>query len=139
MRPGHIVAVAVLIGVAAAIGTYAATRTTELGAESRAASHKTVDRLVTAQTRRLDAFETSLRKMLARKPPKLPPLPKAQVQPQASVQVVYSLAPAPVVRISRPAPVVTVRHTAVAAPVARHGEQDHVGGNHASSGGEHGD
>lgn len=137
MRRGHIVAAAVLVGIATAIGTYAVTRTTALGTNAKASSHKAVDLTVAVQTRRLDAFEASLRKTLARKPPKLPRLPKPQAKPQAPARVIYSAAPAPVSRVYRPAPVTTVtRRAASAAPAAYHGEHDSEG-NHASSGGDH--
>jgi hypothetical protein len=128
MRRGHVVAAALLIGVGAAFGTYAATRTSELGAGSRAASKKAVDATVAAQTRRLDALETSLRKALAGRPPTLPKIPKLLPAPRTSTRVIYSAAPTGTV-----APVSGARSTV---PPASHGEQKH---RLSSSGGEYDD
>ncbi|MGD0274263.1 MAG: hypothetical protein ABSB96_11105 [Gaiellaceae bacterium] len=124
MSKRHVVAAAVLIGIGAALGTYAVTRTSELGASSRVSSKKAADATVTVRTRKLDALETSLRKALASKPPALPKVPKLRPAPQPTTRVVYSAAPAPtsrvVVRSAEP-----VRSTRAAASSASHGEQDH--------------
>jgi len=136
MNKRHVVAVALLIGIGAALGMYAVTRTSELGVSSRTSSKKATDATVTVQTHRLDALEASLRKALARKPPALPRIPKLRPAPQPS-RVVYSAAPAPITRVvvRSSAP---VRSARAAAPPASHGEQDHES-DHSSSGGEHGD
>ena len=131
MRKRHVVAVALLIGIGAALGTFAVTRTSELGVSSRASSKKVADATVTVQTRRLNALEASLRKALALRPPALPRIPKLRPAPQSS-PVVYSAAPAPTTRVA----------SRSAAPVpnspASHGEQDHES-RHSGSGGEHDD
>ena len=124
MRRTHVVAVAVLIGIAAALGTYAATRTSDLGVQARKGSDKAAAAQIAAKTKRLDALEASLHKALARKPPALPPLPKAQPQSQAPQRLVYT------------APQPTVIRSASPAPAARSGEQESA---HAASGGEHDD
>ena len=99
-----IAAVAGTFALAAVLGTIAATHTVSLGATNRHASGAALR----VQQRKLDRFEASLRRQLAKKPPKLPAVPKAspvatpaapaQQQPQ---QVIYR----------RPPPVVVVKHT----------------------------
>jgi hypothetical protein len=123
MSKRHVVAAALLIGIGAALGTYAVTRTSDLGVSARASSKKANDATVTVQTRRLNALEASLRKALAQKPPALPRIPKLQPAPQSS-RVVYSAAPAPASRsaVRSAAPATSTRTTA--AP-ARGDEQDH--------------
>jgi hypothetical protein len=125
MSKSHVVALAVLIAAATAIGTYAATRTTELGVQARAASSNGVDRVVTVRTRRLDSLEAQLRKTLAKKPPALPALPKAQTQPRQATRFVSS-----------PPAAVTVTRVASAAPATSHGEHEH---GQEDSGGERDD
>jgi|SRR5450759_2283713 hypothetical protein len=139
MRKSHVVVVAVLIAIGTALGTYAVTRTTELGARAQTASSKTADAAVASRARRLKALEASLQKALARKPPALPPLPKLKAQPKQSARVTYSAAPAPTARVVRTAPVVRVTRAASPTPPARRGEQDHEHAPQASSGGEHDD
>jgi hypothetical protein len=130
MKRSHLAVVALLIGVGVALGTFAVTRTSQLGASSRASSKKTVDVTVSAQSRRLNALEASLRKALATKPPALPPIPKLEPAPQATTRVTYSAAPAPATRI-----VVRSAAASFAAPSASHGEQNR----HSGSGGEQDD
>jgi hypothetical protein len=136
MRKRHVVAVAVLIGISAALATYAVTRTSELGVSSRASSKKAADATVTVQTRKLDTLEASLRKALALKPPALPRVPKLRPAPQPP-RVVYSAAPAPTTRVvvRSAAP---VRSTPVAATRVIHAEQDQ-GHQQSGSGGESND
>ena len=140
MRKTHVVAVAALIGIGAALGAYAVTRTSELGVSARVSSKKTADATVIVQTRRLQALEVALKKALARKPPALPKVPKLRPAPQTS-QVVYAAAPAPTARvIVRSA--TPVRSTSTAAAPASRGEQDHESSHssdHSDSGGDHGD
>jgi hypothetical protein len=93
MRKSHVIVVAVLVAAGAAIGALALARTTELGVKARGDSKKSADAVVAARTKQLDALERSLQKALAKKPPKLPPLPKAQAQTQPAPPV--SAAPAP--------------------------------------------
>jgi hypothetical protein len=92
---------AVLIAVGSMLGTYALTRTTELGVQAREASNKDVDAVVATRTRQLNALEISLRKALAKKPPPLPALPKkVKALPVQSSPRIYTPAP-----MSTPAPV----------------------------------
>ena len=137
MRKSHVLVLAVLIAVGSALGTFALTRTTELGVKAREASTKDVDAVVTARTRQLNALEISLHKALAKKPPKLPALPKIKkAQPAPPAARVYapvaSVAPprATVTRVAAPAPAASRTSRAPAH------ESDHE---QASSGGEHDD
>jgi len=109
MRKSHVLVLAVLIAVGATLGTYALTRTTELGVKAREASTKDVDATIAARTHQLNTLEISLRKALAKKPPKLPALPpkvKAPLPQQAAPAPVYTRAP---VTAAAPAPVAVTR------------------------------
>jgi hypothetical protein len=64
MNRRHATVIALLLGVAALLGTFAVIRTASLGAASRAAT----DSLIAAQQRRLVAAERSLRQTLATGP-----------------------------------------------------------------------
>jgi hypothetical protein len=89
---------AALIGAAAVLGAVAVTRTVSLGARAP----RSADAAIRARAKQLNAFEASLRRERARKPPPLPALPKPVAMPTpAAPRVVYS----------RPAPIVVVRHT----------------------------
>ncbi len=122
MRKSHVFVLAVLIAVSSALGTYALTRTTELGVQAREASSKDVDAVVATRTRQLNALEISLRKALAKKPPPLPPLPKkVKAIPVQAAPRAYTPALAPITRVAAPAPVVRR-----AAPVKQAGQEpDH--------------
>lgn len=74
MKRTHATAIAVLLGVAGVAGTFAATRSADLGASS--AQPKLTERQIVQQSRKLDAFEASLRKSLAERPPALPAVPR---------------------------------------------------------------
>ena len=102
MNKLHITIVAGLLAAAAVLGTFAATHTVSLGAAHTRASNGNV--LVRAK--RLNRFEASLRKALAKKPPALPAVPTASVAqqpaaPSAQPRVIYQ----------RPPAIVVVRHT----------------------------
>jgi hypothetical protein len=101
MRRPHALVLSLAIGVAAVAGTLAATRTATLGARAS-------DAQVAARTARLDRFEASLRRAAADRPPALPPLRTATVQPSAAPRLVFV----------RPAPVPVVSH-------GEQGEDDH--------------
>lgn len=90
----NIAAISALLALAAVLGTVAATHTISLGA----AKQKSSSAAVASQTHRLDRFEASLRRALAKRPPALPAL--AKTAPRSQPRVVYR----------RPAPVVVVRH-----------------------------
>ncbi len=95
MRKIHIAVVALLLGLAATLGTLAATRTVGLGASS----HRAQDVLIQKRSRQLDAFEASLRRQLAQKAPALP-----AVQGAAS-------AAAPRIVYHRPPPIIVTTHS----------------------------
>lgn len=132
MKKTHVALLAVLVATAAAIGTYAVTRTTELGVQARATSGGDVNAVVAARTRRLDAFEAQLRKALAKKPPALPSLPKIepiQAQPRRVASPVIPV-------VSRPA-TITVRRAATSpAPTTKHREHEDEGSEDEDSEGE---
>ena len=139
MRKSHVVVLALLIAVGSMLGTYALTRTTELGVQAREASTKDVDAVVATRTRQLNALEASLRKVLVKKPPPLPALPKkVKAIPVQSSPRVYTPAPvstparATVTRVAAPRPS-AVRSSAAQAPAH---ESDHQ---QAPSGDEHDD
>ena len=144
MKKSHVFVLAMLIAVGSALGTFALTRTTELGAKAREASTKDVDAAVAARTRQLNALEVSLRKALAKKPPKLPTLPKLKKLPPVQVAPriytpapVRAAAPAPVTvtRVAAPKPKPATTHT-VARQAPAHESDDHA---QAPSGGSHDD
>jgi hypothetical protein len=64
MNKRHATVIAVLIGLAALLGTFATIRTAQLGAAARAANKARI----AAQERRLAAAERSLRRGLAARP-----------------------------------------------------------------------
>jgi len=130
MKKSHVFVLAVLIAGGATLGTFALTRTTELGVQARATSTKDVGAVVATRTRQLDAMEISLRKALAKKPPRLPALPKLEAPPPQPAPRVYASSP---VAAAAPAPV-TVTRAAAPAPAA--GQATAHEREHESSGGE---
>jgi hypothetical protein len=88
MNRKHASVIALLLGLAALLGTFAVLRTTHLGAASRSAN----DARIAAEQRRLTAAERSLRHALASAPP--PP----------------ATAKAPKTDYVRPAPIVVRLH-----------------------------
>ncbi len=98
MNKAHLTILAVLFAASAVLGAVAVTRTTHLGAASRAAADKTV----AAQTHQLNAYAATLKKQLEKKPPALPAVPKTAA-PSAS-------AAAPRVVYQQPPPVVVTVH-----------------------------
>jgi hypothetical protein len=87
----HFAVVAVLLGLAAILGTFAMTRTAQIGAASTSAQ----DAAVAERTKQLNAFEASLKRRLAASSK-----PAAVKPPAAAPRIVYH----------RPPPVVVVRH-----------------------------
>lgn len=90
--------VAALVAGAAVLGTFAALRTTSLGAAHRTSS----DTAVRVRTKQLDRFAAALDKQLRQKTPPLPAVP---------ARAPAAAAPAPRVVYRRPAPILVVRHT----------------------------
>lgn len=93
MKKIHVTVVALLLGLAAVLGTYAATRTASLGSAGRHAA----DVAYAARVKRLDAFSANLRRELAAQTPVSNAVTPAAVQPR----IVYH----------RPPPIVVVKHT----------------------------
>jgi hypothetical protein len=99
----HVTLIASLLAAAATLGAVAVTHTVKLGAANRASTAKTA----VTRTKRLDQFEASLQRALARKPPALPAVPKTPAvsalpaAPASQARVVYR----------RPPAIVVVRHT----------------------------
>jgi hypothetical protein len=120
MNKLNVAAIAGMLAFAGVLGTIAATHTVSLGASHQKSASSTL-RL---QTKKLNRFEAALRRQLAKKPPKLPAVPKtlvvapARAPQQVQQQVVYR----------RPPPVVVVKHT-------HHGDD---GSEHEGSGGGEG-
>jgi hypothetical protein len=134
MKKSHVFVLAVLIATGATFGTYALTRTTELGVQARTASKKSTDATIAARSQQLNALERSLRKALAKKPPSLPKLPKLKAPAPAPVPRVYASAP---VVSHAPAPVTVTRAAAPAPTVTRVVQAStptHEGEHHSSTG-----
>jgi len=91
MRKIHVAIVALLIGIAAVLGTAAATRTTDVGAAATSAQ----DAAIAKRASRLNAFEASLKRQLEASSKKTAATPSA----------------APRVEYRRPAPIVVTRHS----------------------------
>ena len=142
MRNSHVVVLAVLIAVGSMLGTYALTRTTELGVQAREASSKDVDAVVATRTRQLNALETSLRKALAKKPPALPALPKKvkalPVQLQSSPRV-YTPAPVSITPARATVTRVAAQRSSASRTSARQAPEHESDHERAPSGGEYDD
>jgi hypothetical protein len=96
--------IASLAGAVAAIaGVGALGRTLSLST----AAHRTSDTQVAARTAQLDRYQASLERMLAQRPPALPPLPSSDAAARAT-----QAAPQRVVYHRPPPIVVTVHRTA---------------------------
>ena len=111
--------VSLAVGVAAIAGVFALSHTVALGNQAQAKT----DRLVAQRTAQLDRYEASLRRALAQKPTKLPPVPAAGSTSAPSQSAVGAAAPsAPAVRVvyHRPPPIIVVKH--------------HAGGEHEAEG-----
>lgn len=93
--------VSLAVAVAAVAGVFAATSTISLGSEAQASTDKQVAR----RAAQLDRYEASLRRTLAKQPPKLPAAPTGA----AASTGVPSTAPARVV-YRRAVPVVVAQH-----------------------------
>lgn len=102
MHKLHITLVAGLLAAAAVLGTFAATHTVSLGS----AHARTSDASVRAREHRLNRFEASLHRALAKKPPALPTVPKT-----SAAQRPGTSATQPRVVYRRPPAIVIVRHT----------------------------
>ena len=111
MKTAHALVLALAVGSAAVAGTYAALRTTQLGAAAVQAPQVS-PAAIARRSRALDRAEVALRAQLRRRPPALPRVPKAQppVPGVAPAAPVAAPAPAPRVLYVRPKPIVHVVH-----------------------------
>jgi len=103
--------VSLAVGVAAIAGIFAVGHTVALGNQANAKT----DRQIARRTAQLNRYEASLRRALAQKPPKLPPVPAAgSTAAPAQIAVAASAPSAPAVRVvyHRPPPIVVVKHRA---------------------------
>jgi hypothetical protein len=140
MKKSHVFVLAVLIAVGSALGTYALTRTTELGVQAREASSKDVDAVVATRTRQLNALEISLRKALAKKPPALPALPKkVKALPVQSSPRVYTPAPVSITPARATVTRVAAPRSSASRTSARQAPEHESDHERAPSGGEHDD
>jgi hypothetical protein len=125
MKQTHIFVVAIGLAAAAGFGLLAVSKTTTLGASARRAS----DATITAQTRKLDRFEASLRQALARRTPALPKVPVVRPVPPASSPAPATAVPQQQVVYRRPPPVVV--HT----QSSHHGDDGYEGSERGDGGG----
>jgi hypothetical protein len=112
MNKAHVVAVALLLGIAAVFGLVAATKTARVGgAQAHASTASAVS--IAARSRKLDQTERALRRALQDRPPALPAAPA--VTPQRVV-------------IERPAPVIVVKHRTGGEHEHEHEDAEGTGG-----------
>jgi hypothetical protein len=93
MKKLHVLAVALIIGVAAVFGVLAATRTVGIGASAHTQASGTA---IAARSKKLSAAERALRLARNDRPPALPAVPAAGRSAQSPPRVVYRR-PAPTV------------------------------------------
>lgn len=140
MARKHAFVLAIALGLAATVGAVAAVNTARLG-QPQAKASTVVAQNVALRTRikLLDRQEAALRRALAKRPPKLPQVPKfapVSTPTPPAAQVAAAAAPAaapagaPSVQYVRPAPIVIVKHRA-------HGDDGHE--QEAAGGGGGGD
>ena len=76
MNRKHALTISLAAALAAIAGTVAATKSVHLGHSAAASTTQSASSVVAQRSAALDRIEVSLRKALAQKPPKLPPLPQ---------------------------------------------------------------
>ena len=113
MKRRHALIVAVAVAFAAIAGTFAALRTTQLGANATRGA-RVGSAQIAKQNHALDRAERTLLAELSKKPPALRPLPAAAI-PTA----------APAVAAAAPRTVVYRRPPAIVHVIHRHGGQEH--------------
>jgi hypothetical protein len=127
MNGKHAITISLAAGLAAIAGTIAATKSVQLGRSGAAAASQSSSALVAQRNAQLDRAGASLRKALAQKPPKLPPLPgtvaggSAPGAQPAAPRVVYV----------RPAPHIVTIHRAGG---EHESELEAAGGEHEGGG-----
>jgi hypothetical protein len=93
MKKLHVLAIALLLGLATVFGVLAATRTVGIGATAHAPVSQTA---IDARSQKLSATERALHRALKDRPPALPAMPAARRSAQTSQHLVYRR-PAPLV------------------------------------------
>ncbi len=111
----HGIALAGLLGVASAAGAYATITTAQLG-DSETKPELVASATIAKRSARLDAWEASLTRALATKPPKLPAVPRYE---RVSLVGAPAAAPLPATAVRRSAPASTPPARAHAAPRAQ--------------------
>jgi hypothetical protein len=120
MKRTHALIVAIVVAFATIAGTFAALRTTQLGANANASSHVSAAQIA-KQNLALDRAERTLLAELHKRPPALPPLPVAS-------------RPATAPAAAAPQTVIYHRPPAIVHVVHRHGGE-HEGQDHGDGGG----
>ena len=121
MARKHAFVIALALGLAAAVGGFAAVSTARLGQpQAKASTLAAQSAALAKRTKLLDRQDVALRRALARRTPRLPKMPKfapvatppAPARVQAASAPAPAAAPAPVqpVQYVRPAPIVVVKH-----------------------------
>ncbi|HSB39493.1 MAG TPA: hypothetical protein VLD13_10435 [Gaiellaceae bacterium] len=143
MAKKHAIVVALFLGLAAAVGGFAAIRTASLGQpQAKASTPTSQSAALVKRSRILDRQEIALRRALAKRPPKLPKVPKFKPvsMPRAPAPAQVASAPAPAasaaapqatVRYVRPAPVIVTKHRSHEGDDGHesdHHESEHEGG-----------
>jgi len=127
MARKHAFLIALFLGLAAAIGSLAAIDTARLGApQAKAVSAQSQSAQLQRRSRLLDRQAASLRRALAKRPPKLPQVPTFAQGTGPSAGSPAVAAPPPRVQYVRPAPVIVIKH------------RSHGGDDHESDDGEEG-
>lgn len=106
MKRIHALIIALALGIAVVAGTFAALRTTQLGAGSQATATQVSSVQISKQNRALNRAEAALRAELKKKPPAIAAVPANRMPtaglpaaPPASAQTVIYHRPPPVVRV----------------------------------------
>ena len=129
MNRKHAITISLAAALAAIAGTVAATKSVHLGHSAAATTTQSASSVVAQRSAALDRMEVSLRKALAQKPPKLPPLPQKVSGGGAPVSAAPPQQTAQRVIYVRPAPHIVTIHRAGGGH-----ENEHDG----AEGGEHG-
>ena len=93
MKKLHVLAIALLLGLATVIGVLAATRTVGIGATAHAPVSRAA---INARSQKLSAAELALNRALKDRPPALPAMPADRRSAQTPQRLVYRR-PAPLV------------------------------------------
>lgn len=106
MARKHALLIAIFLGLAAAFGAFAAINTARLGGpQAKAVSTQSQSAQLERRSRLLNIQAASLRRALAKRPPKLPKVPAG-----TPASAPTNSASAPRVQYVRPAPVIVIKH-----------------------------